>query len=161
MRVKTRDEGKGWEWEREMRARDESGCEYTLILRFSNWNIETILTIYVSKMFSLIFLLFGIFTFRHYNISTFVFFGIYVFYIFTFDIFSFAIFSFDIFSFDIFCFDIFASTFLLSALLGGIWPLARERNKSNTFNIHRDYSLYLFLSLSFSSCLFIQWILSQ
>jgi hypothetical protein len=42
-------------------------------------NIEIILRIYDSKMFSLTFLLFGIFTFRRFNISTFLFFGTYIF----------------------------------------------------------------------------------
>jgi len=89
-------------------------------------NIETMLRIYVSKMFSLIFLLCGIFTFRRFNISTFLFFGIYIFYIFNFDIFSFDIIRFRCFYLSTFLVSTLlastfvASTFLLSALLVGI-----------------------------------------
>jgi hypothetical protein len=78
MRVKVRNEGKGsewgWGWALGMRVRMSViiPSYYPSVIG----NIETILRIYVSKMFSLIFILFGIFTIRRFNISTFLFFDV-------------------------------------------------------------------------------------
>ncbi len=83
---------------------------YSHIKNYTN-NKDVILWVRVRVgFFLLIFLLFDIFTFRCFHISTFVFFGICIFYIFTFDFF------FDIINFRPFQ----LSSFLLSTLLGVI-----------------------------------------